>query len=84
MIYLLYDYEEHGPDSVYATTRRETLESASEEYWSNHGAENAEEGRQNLKRLLSLPDHEILGDNHLSRGWGSLKLLVVEPDRWGR
>ena len=79
MIWLLFDYEEHGPERLWAFNKFEDLVECAKDYYPDdlHAADMRAEL---LKRLETVkPEDFPLDENvQLMRGWGGLNVRRVE------
>lgn len=73
-IYLLYDYEEHGPENTFATTDPNMVVRALRELWkADQKVIDAAQALIAKGELGTAPD--------MGQGWGSVELMVLEENR---
>lgn len=75
MIYILFDYEEHGPELSVATTIREELPKLLVDTWVD-----TDEAKKKLIAELENTDSELIDKQNieLKRGWGGVCLRVLK------
>lgn len=80
LVFLLYDYAEHGPENLVATLDRQKLMGLVDNNWADAPADWLAQGKAGLARLLELSDQQLFerrgGCCH--DGWGGMALDVVK------
>ena len=79
-VYLLWDHDEHGPESLLATLDRGALPKLCSQYCATMPADDRSAFADALEALLLKPDSDLVtdtGGHQLRAGWGGLHLSVV-------
>lgn len=81
-LYILYDYDEDGPDRIKATLHPDRLENMVRNFYSNFA--DPEKGEEficamvdRLQEFIS-KNKDVVGEYPLSIGWGSPIIMVLE------
>lgn len=81
MIYILYDYREHGADGVHATTDKTKVPAMLEAFIAKRWSE---ADMDHERRELALALDKGTGSFNLSDGWGGVVLEVCQDWSGGK
>ncbi len=76
MIYLIYDYEEHGPEHLIACTKKENIESCLMTHMINDPQKYRDKVLERFRQIQE--DGYPIGRHNLTDGWGGSVLEIVQ------